>query len=84
MLAAYNDRRQPVIVEGIVTAEPDARDAHTNLRVETDKLVVSDQPTRAVHGLAFVQAPPEWTQALKDAIQPLCRLPGQRRMASDE
>ena len=49
-----------MIVEGIVVGEPDARDARdaTDLRVEADKLVVTDQPTRAVKGLVLVQAPP--------------------------
>jgi competence protein ComEC len=56
-LATYNDQPKPVIVEGVVTAEPDARDAYTNLRVEADKLIIPDQPTRTVKGLVLVQAP---------------------------
>jgi competence protein ComEC len=50
-----------VIVEGVVTAEPDARDAYTNLRVEADQLLISNLPdgiTRTVKGLVLVQAPP--------------------------
>ena len=39
-------------------AETDARDAYTNLRVESDKLIIADQPTRTVKGLVLVQAPP--------------------------
>ena len=41
-----------------MSAEPDARDAYTNLRVEADKLIIADQPTRTVKGLVLVQAPP--------------------------
>jgi competence protein ComEC len=47
-----------VIVEGIVVGEPDTRDAYTNLRVEADRLIIADQPTRTVKGLVLVQAPP--------------------------
>jgi competence protein ComEC len=57
-LATYNDQAKPVIVEGVVTCEPDVRDTYTNLRVESDKLIITDQPTRTVKGLALVQAPP--------------------------
>jgi competence protein ComEC len=60
-LATYNDQPKPVIVEGVVTAEPDARDAYTNLRVEADQLLISNLPdgiTRTVKGLVLVQAPP--------------------------
>ncbi len=60
-LATYNDQPKPVIVEGVVTAEPDARDAYTNLRVEADKLIISNLDggvTRTVKGLVLVQAPP--------------------------
>jgi len=32
----YDDQAKPVIVEGVVTAEPDARDTYTNLRIEFD------------------------------------------------
>ena len=39
-LATYNDQLKPVAVEGVVAAEPDARDAYTNLRVEADKLII--------------------------------------------
>ena len=57
-LATYNDQLKSVTVEGIVVGEPDARDAYTNLRVEADKLIVTDQPTRTVRGLVLIQAPP--------------------------
>jgi competence protein ComEC len=57
-LATYNDQPKSVIVEGVVTAEPDARDAYTNLRVEADRLAITDQPTKTVKGLVLVQAPP--------------------------
>ena len=45
-------------VEGIAVGEPDVRDAYTNLRVEADRLIITDQPTRTVKGLVLVQAPP--------------------------
>ena len=57
-LATYNDQQKLVIIEGVVVAEPDSRDAYTNLRVEADRLTISDQPTRTVKGLILVQAPP--------------------------
>jgi competence protein ComEC len=57
-LAMYNDQQQTVVVEGVVVAEPDARDQYTNLRVEADKLIITDQPPRTVKGLVLVQAPP--------------------------
>ena len=57
-LVTYNDQQQPVIVEGIVVAEPDVRDEYTNLRVQADKLSITDQPTRTAKGLALIQAPP--------------------------
>jgi len=57
-LATYNDQQKSVIVEGMIVSEPDVRDAYTNLRVEADKLVIADQPTRTVKGLVLVQAPP--------------------------
>ena len=57
-LATYNDQLGSVIVEGIVVGEPDTRDAYTNLRVEADRLMITDQPTKTVKGLALVQAPP--------------------------
>jgi competence protein ComEC len=50
-----------VIVEGVVVAEPDARDADINLRVEADHLLISNLPTsitRTVRGLVLVQTPP--------------------------
>jgi competence protein ComEC len=57
-LATYNDQQKSVIVEGIIVSEPDARDAYTNLRVEAERLIITDQPTRTVKGLVLVQAPP--------------------------
>jgi len=59
-LATYNDQQKTVTVEGVVVSEPDARDtlARTNLRVEADRLIITDQPTRTVRGLVLVQAPP--------------------------
>ena len=42
-LATYNDQARSTVVEGVVVAEPDARDAYTNLRVEADRLIVADQ-----------------------------------------
>ncbi len=57
-LATYNDQTGPVRVEGVVISEPDARDQYTNLRVEAERLIISDQPTRTVRGLVLIQAPP--------------------------
>jgi competence protein ComEC len=57
-LATFNDQQQSVIVEGAVVAEPDVRDKYTNLRVQADKLSITDQPTRTAKGLALIQAPP--------------------------
>ena len=42
-LATYNDQQKSVMVEGVVGGEPDMRDAHTDLRVESDKLIIADQ-----------------------------------------
>ena len=56
-----NDQQKSVIVEGIVVSEPDERDTYTNLRVESDKLIIADPAsgvTRTVRGLVLVQAPP--------------------------
>jgi hypothetical protein len=57
-VVAYNDQQKSVIVEGLVVGEPDARDAYTNLRVEANKLIIADQPTRTVEALALIQTPP--------------------------
>jgi len=57
-LATYNDQQKPVVVEGVVVSEPDARDKYINLRIEADQLIIADQPTRTVKGLVLVQAPP--------------------------
>ena len=60
-LATYNDQAKPVIIEGVVTCEPDVRDTYTNLRVESDKLIIADPAsgvTRTVRGLVLVPAPP--------------------------
>jgi competence protein ComEC len=60
-LATYNDQPKPLIVEGVVIAEPDTRDTYTNLRVEADRLIITDLAdgvTRTVRGLVLVQAPP--------------------------
>jgi len=57
-LATYNDQQHPAIVEGLVVSEPDARDKYTNLRIQADHLILTDQPARTVKGLALIQAPP--------------------------
>ncbi len=69
-LATYNDQLKSVIVEGVIVGEPDARGQYTNLRVEADKLSISDQPARTVKGLVLAQVPPftdfrygDWTRA---------------------
>jgi competence protein ComEC len=43
-LATYNDQQKPVVGEGIVVGEPDARDAYTNLRVEGKLQTPTDSP----------------------------------------
>jgi hypothetical protein len=53
-LATYNDQQKSAIVEGVVVAEPDARDAYMNLRVESDRLIITDQPTKTVKGLVLI------------------------------
>ena len=55
-LATFNDQQKTVIVEGLIVAEPDARDTYTNLRVEADKLAITDQPTCTVRGPVLVSA----------------------------
>jgi competence protein ComEC len=57
-LATYNDQQKSVGVEGVIVGEPDMRDAYTNLRVEAERLIITDQPTRTVKGWVLVQAPP--------------------------
>jgi competence protein ComEC len=60
-VATYNDQAKSVIVEGVVVADPDARDKYTNLRVEADHLFISNlsnNVTRTVHGPVLIQAPP--------------------------
>ena len=54
----YNDQLKSVIVEDVAAAGPNGRDAYTNLRVEADKLIVTDQSTRTMCGLVLVQVPP--------------------------
>ena len=51
-LATYNDQQKAVIVKGIIVGEPDVRDQYTDLHVEADHLLIADQPTRPVRGLA--------------------------------
>jgi len=57
-VSTYNDQQRSLVVEGVVVGEPDVRDAYTNLRVEADKLITTDQPTRTVKGPVLVQPPP--------------------------
>jgi hypothetical protein len=54
-LATYNDQQKSVTVEGVVVGEPDVRDAYTNLRIEADRLLITDSAdgvTRTVKGRA--------------------------------
>ena len=55
-LVAYNDQQQPIIVEGVVAAEPDVRDKYTHLRVQADKLVTANQPARTVRSRVLIIA----------------------------
>jgi hypothetical protein len=50
-----NDQQKSVIVDGVVIAEPDARDAYTNLRVGSDKLIIADQTGRLRAGFRRFQ-----------------------------
>ena len=52
-LATYNDQQKLVIAEGVVVGEPDARDKYTNLRVEADRLAITNQPTKTVKGMVL-------------------------------
>ena len=57
------------MVEGVVVAQPDTRDTHTNLCIETDKLAITDQPTRMVKELALIKAPPFTDFRYRDRIR---------------
>jgi competence protein ComEC len=57
-LATHNDQQKSVVVEGIAVGEPDTRDTYTNLRVEADRLIITNQPTRTVRGWVLVIVPP--------------------------
>ena len=47
-----------VIVRGVIISELGARDKYTNLRVEADRLIITDQPMKTVRGLVLVQVLP--------------------------
>jgi competence protein ComEC len=51
-LAAYNG--EWATLEGLVVAEPDERDRHTNLRVRARRLLLPDGAAREVDGLVLV------------------------------
>ncbi len=53
-LAAYNGVGW-VTLEGVVFGEPDERDRHTNLRIQAERLILSDGIARDVKGQALVQ-----------------------------
>ena len=58
-VAWYNDGEQPVIVEGVVSAYPDARDGYMNLRIASQRLRSLDVLIfRPVTGELLVKAPP--------------------------
>jgi competence protein ComEC len=59
-IAWYNDTQSKVILEGVITAPPDVRDSHTNLRLAVDKIRPANDTTflyREVHGLLLVKVP---------------------------
>jgi competence protein ComEC len=53
-LATYNDAGW-VTLEGVVVGEPDEREYYTNLRVQAERLTLSDGTELEVEGLALVQ-----------------------------
>ncbi len=59
---AYYNGMERVVVEGVVTGEPDGRPSYTNLRLDVDSLypvVEQSQPlSRTVEGRVLVSAPP--------------------------
>jgi len=55
-LAAYNDQGLPVVLEGVIVAEPDERETYTNLRLQVDHLGLPDGAERVVKGRALVKA----------------------------
>ena len=56
------------MVEGFVSAEPDVRDTHVNLRIDVETLVNRDS-TEPASGTILVQAPRYGTYAYGDRIQ---------------
>jgi competence protein ComEC len=55
-VSAYNDRGE-VTLTGVVVAEPDVRDAYTNLRLRAETLALEDERPLEVEGLVLVRAP---------------------------
>jgi hypothetical protein len=53
-LATYNDQSQSVRVEGVVVGEPDTRDTYTNLRIESDRLTITDQIDEPQDGFRYL------------------------------
>jgi predicted membrane metal-binding protein len=83
-LAMYNDQQKSVIVEGIVVGEPDVCDTYTNLRVEADRLIITDPAagvTRTVKGprgcgRGFLDSRPRREERLWLRGTPKIRVPG--------
>lgn len=57
-LAWYNDREQPLIIEGVIVGYPDERDSYTNVRVASQRLRPLDELLFVpVHGELLAKAP---------------------------
>lgn len=66
-IAYYNDTGY-FELEGVISAEPDPRDTHFNLRVAMDTLRDGDLEV-TVHGVALVQAPRSGDYAYGDRVE---------------
>jgi competence protein ComEC len=75
-IAFYNDRAETVTVTGLVAHEPDVRDTHTNLWVDTATLQ-SEDGQQPVDGLLLVHAPryPEYHYGDRLAVTGLLETP---------
>jgi competence protein ComEC len=55
-IAAYNDRG-PVVLVGVVVAEPDVRGTYTNLRLRAETLALEGEGSVDVEGVVLVRTP---------------------------
>jgi len=66
-LVAYNDRGSAEMI-GVVIDDPEVRDNAIRLRVEVQSIRQGEQPQRAVHGLALVNAERSGSYAYGDKL----------------